>query len=217
MKVFQFKAILFDFDGLLVNSEPVWDKAYFKFLDSHGVKDQKEVSDKMTGMGLVEAVQLMKDELGLVGNLDELVLEHRKIFYEIFSKEKQILMPGASDLVEKCAFGGILVSLTSGGHTKEKLEEILEQVGIISYFSVVISSDDVKYGKPAPDVYFEALNKLNLNADDCLALEDSVNGVLAAKAAGITVYGVNANEKTRSGLIDSGANRVFNNLTEVEL
>ena len=107
--------------------------------------------------------------------------------------------------------------MTSGGHTKEKLAEILKLHDLYDYFSVIVSSDDVLRGKPAPDVYLEASKKLGQKVDDCLAFEDSPNGVVAAKAAGMCVYGVNVDERIRNDLIKSGANRVFGNLLEVGL
>lgn len=211
------KAVIFDFDGLLINSEPAWDIAYNLFLEKHNVADKPEISDKMTGMGLVDAIRILKSELGISGDLDYLVNEYRQMFYKIFLKEKNTLMPGASEILIRAKEKRFVIALASGGHTKEKLIEILKLNRIYDYFSVIVSSDDVAVGKPAPDIYIESMNLLGLTREECLVFEDSVNGVESAKAAEMAVYGVNPDKKMRNDLIKAGANRVFGNLSEVEL
>lgn len=210
-------AVIFDFDGLLFDSEPVWDKAYDIFLKKHKVLDKPEISNKMTGMGLVDAIRILKSELSLREDLDYLVDEYREMFYQFFLKEKNSLMFGACGILEKAKEKQLIIALASGGHTKEKLIEMLKLHNIYDYFSVIVSSDDVSSGKPAPDVYVECIRQLNCLSEECLVLEDSVNGIISAKAAGICVYGVNVDEKTRNDLIEAGANKVFKNLTEIEL
>lgn len=211
------KAVIFDFDGLLFDSEPAWDKAYGIFLKKHDVSPNEEIEASMYGSGLIDAVNLMKEKMGLVGETGDLVADYRRLFYKEFSNKNDVLMSGVLEILEKAKRRGLLVALTSGGHTKEKLIEILKLHNIYDHFSVIVSSDVVPHGKPAPDVYLEALKKLRQNAEDCLAFEDSPNGVVAAKLAGICVYGVNTDEKTRNDLIKSGADKVFKNLTEIEL
>ena len=211
------KAVIFDFDGLLFNSEPTWDKTYYIFLKNHHVTGNEEVEASMYGSGLIDAVQIIKDKMGLVGETSDLVADYRRLFYEEFFKKKDILMQGALEILEKAKEKQLIIAMTSGGHTKEKLVEILKLHDIYNYFSVIVSSDDVSHGKPAPDVYLEAIKELKLNAEDCLAFEDSPNGVMAAKASGICVYGVNNDEKTRNDLIEVDANKVFKYLSEVEL
>lgn len=213
----QIKALIFDFDGLLFDSEPTWDKAYDIFLKKHKVQDKPEISDKMTGMGLVDAIRILKNELGLEEDLDYLVSEYREMFYQIFLIEKNSLMLGAVDILEKAKEKPLIIALASGGHTKEKLIEMLKLRNVYDYFSIIVSSDDVSSGKPAPDVYIECIRQLDCIPEECLVLEDSANGIISAKAAGICVYGVNADEKTRNDLIEAGANKVFKNLTEIEL
>ncbi len=211
------KALIFDFDGLLFDSEPTWDKTYYLFLKNHQVTPNEEVEASMYGSGLIDAVQLMKDKMGLVGETGDLVADYRRLFYEEFSNKNDVLMPGVLEILGKAKERGLAVAMTSGGHTKNKLVEILKLHSIYDYFFVIVSSDDVSQGKPAPDVYLEALKELKLNAEDCLAFEDSPNGVMAAQAAGICVYGINADEKTRNDLIKVGAEKVFKNLIEIEL
>ncbi len=208
------KAVIFDFDGLLFDSEPIWDRAYFEFIK---IKNLRDVDlGETTGMGLREFIELLQEH-GLEGVTSELVSEYRGIFYKLFDAEKDVLMPGVMEILEKVSTQKMVIALTSGGHTGGRLKEMLGKYGILNFFSVVVSSDEVKRGKPAPDVYLEALSELKLEADECLALEDSVNGVLAAKAAGLSVYGVNAKGGMRNGLIKAKADRVYKSLLEVKL
>lgn len=213
----QFRAVIFDFDGLLCDTEPTWDKTYYIFLKNHNVIPNEEVEDEMFGSGLIDAVQLMKDKMGLVGDTNDLVADYRKLFYEEFGNKRDVLMPGVLEILEKAKKRGLEIAMNSGGHTEEKLVEILKLHNIFEYFTVIISSDDVKKGKPAPDVYLETLKELKLSAEDCLAFEDSPNGVVAAVAARICVYGINMDEKTRNQLIKMGAKKVFASLIDVDL
>lgn|SRR3990167_3920912 len=211
------KAVIFDFDGLLVDTEPVWDKTYYVFLKNHNIVPNEEVEDQMFGSGLTEAVQLMIDKMGLKGGISELVSDYRKLFYEEFLKRKDVVMPGAMQLLRTLQDKDVIISLTFGGHTKLKLMEILKSHGILDFFTAIVSSDDVAHGKPAPDVYIEACRELQLRLEFCIALEDSPNGIEAAKAAGVRVYGVNKDEKIRAELARVGADRVFSSLNEVDL
>ena len=94
------KAVIFDLDGLLINSGSIWDRAYDIFLKKHNIQDRPEYWDEMTGMGLREAVKLMIDKFGLKGDPKELTEDWRRIFYEIFLKEKDVLMKGGKDLIK---------------------------------------------------------------------------------------------------------------------
>ena len=211
------KAVIFDLDGLLFNSEPVWSKAYDIFLKKHNTQDKPEYWDEITGMGLREAVKLMIDKFGLKGDPDELTEDWRRIFCEIFLKEKDVLMLGSRELIKDAKKQGLSVGLTTGGHTEVMTRKMLKNVGLLSYFDLVVSSDDVQKGKPDSDVYIYAANKLNLKPGSCLALEDSVNGILAAKAAGMRVFGINGGKKTRQELKKAGADKVYRSLSEIRL
>ncbi len=208
------KAVIFDFDGLLFNTEPVWGKTHDEFLKQHDFSDV-DVGDT-TGIGLRDFILLLKGE-GLAGKTDELLEEYRKIFYEKMRDQQDILMPGSLEILEKARKNGLTIALNSGGHTELKLREMLGNENILDYFAVIVSSDDVSRGKPAPGVYLETLKKLGLEAEVCLAFEDSINGVKSAVGAGVSVWGINADSDWRSDLIKAGAEKVYSSLGEVEL
>lgn len=210
------KAVIFDLDGLLIDSESAWDETYYIFLENHHVVDKPEVSGRMTGMGLREAVELMIDKMGLKGDLESLVSEYREMFYKKFFERKDVFFDGAVGLIKGLEKKGFKLAVATGGHAKEKCSQIIESMGLGKYFDVVVSSDDVRVGKPAPDVYLETVRQLGVQPLNCLVLEDSVNGILAAKDAGMRVYGVNSNKEIRKQLKNAGADRVYCSLSEVD-
>lgn len=208
------KAVIFDFDGLLFDTEPVWDKTHFKFLKLKNFSNV-EVGDT-TGIGLRDFIEILQSK-GLPGETGELLSEYREIFYEMLKSSRDLLMPGALEILEKAKKKDLVIALNSGGHTELKLREMLREEKVLDYFSVIVSSDGVTKGKPAPDVYLETLKKLNIPRNLCLAFEDSVNGVKSAIGADITVWGINPDSKWRSDLIKAGAQKVYAILSEVEL
>ena len=212
---FPIKAVIFDLDGLLIDSEPIWHHAYEIFLKNHEVSDNPKVYERMIGRGLRENMVIARDELGVKGDIKGLLGQIRRIFYDLLSSKKNILMKCAGELLSM--LNSYKLAVATGGHTKEKCSQILKNVGIFDYFNVIVSSDDVREGKPAPDVYLETARQLEVEPLKCLVFEDAVNGVVSARAAGMRVFGVNPDEKLRTELKKAGADEVFSSLAEVKL
>lgn len=209
-------AIIFDLDGLLIDSEPIWDRAYYVFLEQKGLKET-DFSQSTNGMGLREFIEIWKKEGGLIGDTQELLEEFRSVFYKVlFEDENLRLLDGARDLLLNLR-GKYKLAVSTGGHKKEMIDKILNKLLILQFFGVVVSSDDVEHGKPYPDVNLEIAKKFGVDASNCLVFEDSVNGVLAAKAAGMRVIGVNRDEKIRQELAKAGADEVYASLKDVQL
>ena len=211
----QLKAVIFDLDGLLVDTEPLWKKAYGIWLKEHNAKNDLAIYKKMIGRGLRENMVLAKKYLGVKGEVEELLRDLRGILYKLVSQKKDILMPGVLELLPK--LGSYKLAVTTGGHDKQGAEKILIDTGIRKYFEAVVSSDDVENGKPAPDVYFEAAKQLGVEPLNCFVIEDSVNGVESGKAAGMKAYGVNNDKEVREELDKSGADEVYISLQKVQI
>lgn len=208
------QAVIFDLDGLLIDSESIWQETDKELLKRRGIVYQGIVRNKIRGLGQREVMELFKREFGVAQDTDELISERRAIFYSLAKKGLKLL-PGAIEIVKELHKKGYALAIATGGHRKEKIKEILNQFGLSNYFSLLISSDEVVNGKPAPDVYLATAARLGVEPLNCLVLEDAVNGVLAAKNAGMKVFGVNKNLQIRTKLKEAGANKVFPSLEEI--
>jgi HAD superfamily hydrolase (TIGR01509 family) len=210
-----FKAVIFDLDGLLVDSEPIWYKTWEAFRSKKGLKGS--LPTIMTrGRGIKENVLLWKEKLGLKGDTKQLMAEYRSIFLDL-AEGKLKLMDGANEILAKLRINHIPIALASSGNVREELLEILKSLNILEFFDLVFSGDDVEKGKPAPDIYLETARELNVKPEDCLVFEDSVNGAIAGKKAGMTVFGVNKDKKVQKLLKETGVDKVFTSLAEIKL
>jgi len=208
-----FKAVIFDLDGLLIDSEPVWNKADELFLQGKYTQDLKR---KILGMGHREIIELFKQEVGLTGDTDELIEKRRELFLNLLMQNLN-LFSGVKDLLGNLTKKKYLLAIATGGYSEAKTEEILTKVGIRNYFLTIVSGDEVKRGKPFPDIYVKTAEKLHVETSECLVLEDAPNGIEAAKSAGMTAYGVNIDEEIKRKLKERGADKVFSSLLEVKL
>lgn len=210
-------AVIFDLDGLLINSEPSWGKTYDIFIKKYKLEDKPKFHDELIGRGLYGVVEMMKKKLGLVGDTKKLVEEYRNIFFKEFSREKRVLKKGALELVKFLSDSDISMAVATGGPSREMVENILGKEHILSYFDIIVSSDQVKRGKPFPDIFWETAKELGFSPVDCLVLEDSVSGILAAKAAGMKSVGVNSVSRWRKDLENVGADWVYSTLKDIKL
>jgi HAD superfamily hydrolase (TIGR01509 family) len=208
------KAILFDHDGTLVNSEYIH---YFHW---------KRVMDKYSKNFLLNSyiksftgVPTMQNALDLIAmfNLDETpqkLIEAKAEMSHISLIEKEYqLMPYALEIVEFCKHKELLMCVVSGSNHDEVVHSIDNQ-NMLQYFEFIVGGDDVKHSKPAPDVYLKALKDLGLKTKECLAVEDTSSGIQAAKSAGLKCIGVKSEYSATQDF--SAADIVFSNLNEAK-
>lgn len=207
-------AVIFDMDGLLIDSEPFWDKAHEAFFKKYNLQDSEEIREKTHGAGVSDNIKLFQKELGLTGDVSELTDEYRNLFYE-FALQDVELMPGAMHLIHNLSKNTFQLAIATGGHTEEKIKEILEKFKILQYFPTLISSDMVEKGKPDPAVYIKTADVLGVDPSDCVVLEDSVNGTKSGKAAGMSVVGINPDQSYREKLSQANADMVVSRLDEL--
>lgn len=216
----EIKAVIFDLDGLLVDSEPYWDLADRSLLKKLGVdlsKTENEVfRKKMLGRGQRECAEIYIKEFKLKETVESFIDKRWAELYSILLKNLKP-MPKAKETVLRFSSQNLALALATGGHTEQKAREILEKLGILNDFRIVVSGLDVKKSKPSPDIYLKCAKLLNLKTIDCLVLEDAPNGILAAKAAKMNAYGVNPDAKMRIELKKAGADEVYPSLDEVEI
>jgi HAD superfamily hydrolase (TIGR01509 family) len=181
------EAIVFDLDGVLVDSEPIWDAARRAVVAAHGVRWRPDATRAMMGMSSPEWSAYLHEVLGVAlppAEISELVVAQVSGQYE----RALPLLPDAQNTVRRLAEGWHLALASSSN--RPIIEWFLDGSDLRDCFSATVSSEEVAHGKPAPDVYLEATHRLGLTPKQCVAVEDSTNGIRAAVAAGITTIAV---------------------------
>jgi HAD superfamily hydrolase (TIGR01509 family) len=181
------EAIVFDLDGLLLDSEQVWDEVREQLVKERGGRWREQAQTEMMGMSSVEWSRYMHDELGLSEPPEEISGEVVRRLEERYRRELP-LIEGAKEAVERLAARWPLGLASSSN--RELIDLVLELSGLAPFFRVTVSSEEVPRGKPAPDVYLEAARGLGVPPQRCAAVEDSRNGIRSAKAAGMKVIAI---------------------------
>jgi len=187
MGVCVIEAIVFDCDGVLIDSEPVWERVRRKFVADHGGRWPDDAQDRMMGMSTAEWSAYMSEDFGVrlpPRQVADQVIEAMKAEYEAHLP----LLPGAVDAVRALSARWPLAVASSA--PKSLIEAVLDASSLHEAFRAAVSSEEVTRGKPAPDVYLEAAKRLGITPTSCAAIEDSSNGLRSAAAAGMTVIAV---------------------------
>jgi HAD superfamily hydrolase (TIGR01509 family) len=178
------RALVFDLDGVLLDSEQVWNEAKEELVREQGGRWREDAPRKMMGMSSPEWAGYLHDELGVPLEPDAISDEVVRRLERIY-RDRLPLVDGATDAVERLA-ERLPLGLASSSN-REIIDLFLELSGLGPHFAVTISSEEVARGKPAPDVYLEVLRRLAADPADSVAVEDSENGIRAANAAGMRV------------------------------
>jgi sugar-phosphatase len=209
------RAVIYDLDGLLIDSEPCWEQAEMEVLRSVGVPLTPERCHETTGLRLDEAVAYWAARHPWTGvSLEEVV---RRILQRVLAllAERAPLKRGVRESLDVVRQAGLRVALASSSPLV-LVEGALERVGLRGVFEQVVSAEGERFGKPHPGVYLTAAARLGVSPASCLALEDSVNGVLAATSAGMRCIAV----PERWPVLDprfSSANAVVRSLLDLDL
>jgi HAD superfamily hydrolase (TIGR01509 family) len=177
-------AVVFDMDGLLIDTEPIWEAARERIAREGGGSWRADSQTQMMGMSTPEWTGWMHAELGVRMSPDEIrdaVLERIERGY----RERVPLMPGARSAVERMAARWPLGVASSS--PRRLLEVVLAETGLGRLIEAFVSSEEVARGKPAPDVWLEAARRLEADPGECVAVEDSPAGIRSAHAAGLAV------------------------------
>jgi HAD superfamily hydrolase (TIGR01509 family) len=179
--------VVFDLDGLLVDSEQVWDDVREALAHERGGAWHPGAQRDMMGMSSPEWSRYMHERIGLTEPPDEInriVVERMLERYHAGPP----WVPGALDAVKRMA-GSFTLGLASSSN-RELIDAVLEAGAISKLFRATVSSEEVARGKPAPDVYLEAARRLGAEAGECVAIEDSHSGIRSAKAAGMACIAI---------------------------
>jgi HAD superfamily hydrolase (TIGR01509 family) len=181
------EAFIFDMDGVLLDSEQVWDEIREELACERGGRWHAAAQRDMMGMSSPEWSHYMHDVIGLRESPEEISAEVVRRLEERY-RERLPLLPGAVEAVERLAAVWPLGLASSSN--RELIDLALELSGLARDFKATVSSEEVARGKPAPDVYLEAARRLGVKPAACAAVEDSHNGIKSAKAAGMTVLAI---------------------------
>jgi HAD superfamily hydrolase (TIGR01509 family) len=181
------EAVVFDLDGVLIDSERVWDEARRGLAAERGRPWPEAASRDMMGMSSPEWSAYMHEAVGLPEAPEEISAEVVWRLEGIY-RERLPLLPGAPEAVERLA-GRWPLGVASSSN-RELIDLVLELSGLDRQFKATVSSEEVDRGKPAPDVYLETAGRLGVQPDRCAAVEDSEKGILSAKAADMRVLAI---------------------------
>lgn len=186
MKLADFDAVIFDMDGVLTDSEPIWKIAMEEVFSHVGCNLTRQDFQRTVGLRLDEVVTYWYDvapwekysaidvERMIVKRMDELL------------RKQAVPLPGVPEALEYFRSNGKKIGLATSSYTV-LINAILETMGVTHYFDVVWSAENELYGKPHPAVYITTAQKLEVNPKKCLVIEDSLNGIISGKAAKMSV------------------------------
>jgi len=181
------EAVVFDLDGVLLDSEQLWDEVREELARERGGRWRERAQRDMMGMSSPEWSRYMHDVIGLREPPEEISAEVVRRMGERY-RERLPLLPGAVEAVERLAARWPLGLASSSN--RPLIDLVLDVSGLARFFRATVSSEEVTRGKPAPDVFLEAARRLGVASERCAVVEDSANGILAGRAAGMRVVAI---------------------------
>ena len=207
------KAVIFDMDGIVFNTEPVYDKSTKLFLLRYDVKLKREDLDPFRGRGSIKHLMYLKEKYNLKDSLDYLIKERRKV-YEELTKKGIKTFSGIKKILEELKKNKIKIGLaTSSTYTSTK-ENFKHSKLNKKLFNIIVTRDEIKNTKPNPEIFLRTIKKLQVKIQECVIIEDAVSGVEAGKRAGAKVIAI-TNSFSESKL--KRADLVVNSAKELNL
>ncbi|MFV5692068.1 HAD family hydrolase [Flavobacterium sp. LT1R49] len=207
------QTVIFDMDGVIVDTEPVHRYAYFKQFDELNIAVTEELYTSFTGNSTRNIFQKLKEKFNLQHDVEDLILRKRAIFNDAFdSKEDLELLEGVEKLIKELHENGIQLILASSA-SKVTIERVFRRFKLHEYFTHVVSGEDFPKSKPHPAIFEHAASLSIAPKENCIVIEDSTNGIKASKAAGIFCVGYNSVHSKDQDL--SEADVVINHFNEL--
>jgi HAD superfamily hydrolase (TIGR01509 family) len=207
-------AVVFDMDGVLVDTEHLWDEVREELTTEWGGRYTPEAQEAMMGMSSLEWSRYLHETVGLrepPETINAEVVRRMLARYEVDLP----VVPGAVEAVRRLDGEGFRLAVASSSN-RELIDAVLRRIELAALFEATVSSEEVGRGKPAPDVYIEAARRLDVAPEKCAAIEDSASGIRAARAAGMRVVAYPNRHYPPSAGILSTADAVIASLDELD-
>ncbi|ULC60747.1 HAD family phosphatase [Flaviramulus sp. BrNp1-15] len=183
------KAVIFDMDGVIIDSEPMHNKAYHDMFDEVGINVSSELYESFTGQSTINICKRLCDYFDLKEAPETLVALKRKHYKHFFESNSDLtLIDGVFDLIKDYHSNGLTLVLASSA-AMTSINQIFDRFDLNKYFIAKFSGGDLKKSKPHPEIFIKAASATGFSNKECLVIEDSTNGVIAAKAADLYCVG----------------------------
>jgi HAD superfamily hydrolase (TIGR01509 family) len=183
-----FRAVIFDLDGVLADSEPWWNEIDAKLLAEHGVTYRGERHRNVLGVSYRLAVEFYKKAFGLSASVEELMRRRGEIATDFFANRINVF-PSTKPVLQELRQMNLHLAVATSS-VSASARPFLARHGLTDFFEVIVTGEEVEHGKPHPEIYLLAAEKLGIAADACLVIEDALSGIAAAKAAKMRVAAI---------------------------
>jgi HAD superfamily hydrolase (TIGR01509 family) len=208
------KAVIFDMDGVIINSEPLHFMVDKLILEKMGIDEKEDYLDKFVGFTNPEMWKQIKQEKAIDSSIEDLINFQVRTKIEFLNSNDFFPISGISDLLLLLQDNGFKMAVASSS-PKEFIQAVLKKLNIENYFSVILSAEEVKNGKPKPDIFIKTIEMLNVDRKNCFIIEDSKSGVTAAKSANVKCVGFKNPDSGNQDL--SNADFIVNEIHEINV
>jgi HAD superfamily hydrolase (TIGR01509 family) len=206
-------ALIFDLDGVLADSEPWWNQIDAKLLSECGVNYQGEHHQDVVGVSYHIAIDFYKKTFGIDVPAEQMMKRRGEIAAGFFA-ERVDLFCGAREVLEAVRQMKLRLAVATSS-VRSSARPFLARNQLTEFFDVIVTGDEVEHGKPAPDIYLRAADKLNISPDQCLVIEDALAGIAAAKAAKMRVVAIPDRRFVDPAKYEKQSDYLLNNLKEL--
>lgn len=207
------KALILDMDGVIVDSEPLHQKAEIQIMAKYGVKIKRKDLEKYTGTTSKHMFTELIKKYNLKTTPEKIISEKRKIYLPLLKNKAQAI-PGIITLIKKAHKKGLKLAVASSSIHKY-INIVLEKFKLKQFFNIIVGAEDIKNSKPNPEIFLLAAKKLHTKPKECIVIEDAKLGVKAAKAAGMCVIGYQSSHSGNQDL--DKADEIVREIKEIKL